>query len=605
MVEGNDNYKLYRNLASYSIGSSAAAGAFVINTNQPWNNACMFRVKIEGYFYDSSAPFEVTIGAYMYVSNNFVNYGYINVGSKKLNVRLGRNPSGKIAIILGSEGSSYSYPKLTVIEFIQGHSNINESYADGWTISQLTSLSGYSYLHTVPDVTSVPVSPGSNDYIQNQSAVDQAANFRITGNGYLGGNVGIGTTTVPHKLTVNGTISTYNKQLIQARYNTTDSYAGSLWWNQLTLGNNGANYIVAGRQTAGGYLQFVVNNTSTTQGSPSGTTAMTIISAGNVGIGTTSPGSKLTVAGVIQSTNNGSMWAKGGDDAALYDVNIANTLGVYGQQNSAVGSIKLGSGGGIISGYNGNVGIGTSSPGYKLDLANGTFAFGNSNQRTESRDNAGLQGNAGAQSGFFETASPTNYPAGAGGWWHLLDVRHSNMGNNYAMQLAGSFFDQKLYFRKTNGSATTAWNEVTTSVTETYTAVSLNTNITIPNTWFTDITGMTLTFTAKKSTALVLLTTSGHGYTNSMSLVNLRIWNNTTGTSIGGCSNKIQAYDDLHGTVTVWSSNFSKVVTGLTAGNTYSIKVQGSVSAIFGTDDAVIYPSTYPDSEHMTLTVFY
>jgi hypothetical protein len=173
------------------------------------------------------------------------------------------------------------------------------------------------------------------------------------------------------------------------------------------------------------------------------------------------------------------------------------------------------------------------------------------------------------------------------------------------MQLAGSFFDQKLYFRKTNGSATTAWNEVTTSVTETYTAVSLNTNITIPNTWFTDITGMTLTFTAKKSTALVLLTTSGHGYTNSMSLVNLRIWNNTTGTSIGGCSNKIQAYDDLHGTVTVWSSNFSKVVTGLTAGNTYSIKVQGSVSAIFGTDDAVIYPSTYPDSEHMTLTVFY
>lgn len=109
---------------------------------------------------------------------------------------------------------------------------------------------------------------------------------------------------------------------------------------------------------------------------------------------------------------------------------------------------------------NGNVGIGTSTPGYRLDLANGTFAFGNSNVRTETRNDAGLQGNAGAQSGFFETSAPTNFPTGATSWWHLLDVRHSNNTNNYALQISGSFFDQELWFRKTNGSAVTPWSRL-------------------------------------------------------------------------------------------------------------------------------------------------
>jgi hypothetical protein len=109
---------------------------------------------------------------------------------------------------------------------------------------------------------------------------------------------------------------------------------------------------------------------------------------------------------------------------------------------------------------NGNVGIGTAVPGYRLDLANGTFAFGNANVRTETRNDAGLQGNAGAQSGFFETSAPVNYPAGAASWWHLIDVRHSNNANNYALQIAGSFFDQELWFRKTNGSAVTPWTRI-------------------------------------------------------------------------------------------------------------------------------------------------
>ncbi|WP_443946635.1 hypothetical protein ACJVDH_05900 [Pedobacter sp. AW1-32] len=80
--------------------------------------------------------------------------------------------------------------------------------------------------------------------------------------------------------------------------------------------------------------------------------------------------------------------------------------------------------------------------------------------QTEVRDNASLQGNAGAKSGFFETSNPTNYPGGAASWWHLLDVRHSNTVNNYAMQFSGSFFDQNLFFRKTNDNASQEWSKV-------------------------------------------------------------------------------------------------------------------------------------------------
>lgn len=86
--------------------------------------------------------------------------------------------------------------------------------------------------------------------------------------------------------------------------------------------------------------------------------------------------------------------------------------------------------------------------------------WGTSGSRTENRDDAGLQGNSGAISGFFQTSNPINYPQGASSWWHLLDVRHSNPDNNFAMQFAGRFFDQNLFFRKTDNNPSTSWSRV-------------------------------------------------------------------------------------------------------------------------------------------------
>ena len=153
-----------------------------------------------------------------------------------------------------------------------------------------------------------------------------------------------------------------------------------------------------------------------------------------------------------------------------------------------------------------NVGIGNASPVETLDIlgnvrASGISYWGNSGSRTETKNDAGLFGTT-IRSGFYEADAPApaaNWPTGAAGWWHLLDVRHSSSANNYAMQFAGSFNDQKLYFRKTNNSATTPWTKVMTAsdyasgITYDYSTSSLTTisgsMVVIP--------GMTRTLTLK------------------------------------------------------------------------------------------------------------
>ena len=99
-------------------------------------------------------------------------------------------------------------------------------------------------------------------------------------------------------------------------------------------------------------------------------------------------------------------------------------------------------------------------------LLAGDVGWGTYHSRTQPRDNAGLRGDAGARSGFFDTGSASpdrNYPPGSSGWWHLLDVRHMNPNNNFAMQFAGALHDQRLWFRKTADNPATAWRRIPTT----------------------------------------------------------------------------------------------------------------------------------------------
>ena len=95
---------------------------------------------------------------------------------------------------------------------------------------------------------------------------------------------------------------------------------------------------------------------------------------------------------------------------------------------------------------------------YFLSILLPTIFF---SQSTQTRDDAGAYGE-GINSGFYQALNPINFPEGATSWWHLLDVRHTNVANNYAMQFSGSFEDQNLWFRKTSNNGSQPWSKVVT-----------------------------------------------------------------------------------------------------------------------------------------------
>src|SRR6185503_8697317 len=102
---------------------------------------------------------------------------------------------------------------------------------------------------------------------------------------------------------------------------------------------------------------------------------------------------------------------------------------------------------------------------------------------------------------------------------------------------------------------------------------------------------------AQNSSALVVFSASGYAYTNSMAYVQFRVLNNAA--SIGGTNITMQDYDDVTGTVTPWSCTFTRLITGLSVGSSYTLQVQGKRDGILGTYNAITDPSL--DGHHMSL----
>ncbi len=112
------------------------------------------------------------------------------------------------------------------------------------TNTQIQDVAGSKVSGAIP-AASVP--SGSGNYIQNTTAQQASSNFNIAGNGVVGGN-----------LTVAGTLNA--------------NVSGNFIQNRTTP-QAGANFNVGGNGTVGG-----------------------VLSAGNVGVGTTTPASKLDIA---------------------------------------------------------------------------------------------------------------------------------------------------------------------------------------------------------------------------------------------------------------------------------------------------------------------
>lgn len=81
--------------------------------------------------------------------------------------------------------------------------------------------------------------------------------------------------------------------------------------------------------------------------------------------------------GLLQLRDLGDVGKKNlviGDDSYLTDVDIQQTLGVFGNTDSEQGAIKLGSNGPVLHGKNLSLGIGSTNPGEKLHVEGGIYA---------------------------------------------------------------------------------------------------------------------------------------------------------------------------------------------------------------------------------------
>jgi hypothetical protein len=311
-----------------------------------------------------------------------------------------------------------------------------------------------------------------NDGVQGYWTRDNT-NSRLY-NTTLGDNVGIGVAAPNHALQVSRDVTIPQLSLYNPG-NATDKIAG------MRMGTESGWNIQLRTQQDKDWLQLAdASGTTVTQswngvryypGSSSSNNVNTGYISGdgtNIGIGTETPVNKLQVNGNGRFGTSGNNYVYLGSGATTgnggLEIFTSSNVAFIRYHDPAVAWRDL-----ALNDAGGNVGVGTSGPAEKLDVtgsirASSIVYWGANGGRTESRDNAGLQGDAGAKSGFFETESPANYYSGASSWQHLLDVRHNNPANNYAMQFAGSFFDQRLFFRKTNNNAAQAWREIDAQV---------------------------------------------------------------------------------------------------------------------------------------------
>ena len=162
-------------------------GAIVINTNIPAHNATgnanMFSIKIRGFQYSDGGQIDMNVGCYAGEGAYYsATYGGAHVPSQWVDeVHFAENTStDTVAIILGTTSSNTNY-EIAVVDFIQGFQNVNESYAEGWTMTRTTDLSGYGSISDCAPKRTVPVE-GYHAYLTNSAALGSGVvNLSSTG----------------------------------------------------------------------------------------------------------------------------------------------------------------------------------------------------------------------------------------------------------------------------------------------------------------------------------------------------------------------------------------------------------------------------------------
>lgn len=144
----------------------------------------------------------------------------------------------------------------------------------------------------------------------------------------------------------------------------------------------------------------------------------------------------------------------------INDINKTATIKVYNFGNGAKGYTSIRASGFVKTGSSSNYVL-LGDGGHK---AISDFASSSHSHNYAANENYGGFTKSGRLpiSGFYqsnESGSGGNAPWSS--WMHLINCQHNNTGNNYALQIAASFYDNNIFkIRVTNNNVNNAWRDI-------------------------------------------------------------------------------------------------------------------------------------------------